>query len=139
MKRVFADTGYWVALLNPADELHSIARDVSQALGPARIYTTEMVLVEVANLLGTKGRTFRSLVQQAITNLRQNPNVTIEPQTSVTFRAALDSYATHQDKDWSLTDCASFLTMREKGITEAFAHDRHFEQAGFVALLRPAR
>jgi predicted nucleic acid-binding protein len=41
-----------------------------------------------------------------------------------------------QDKEWSLTDCISFLLMRERGIHEALTHDHHFEQAGFVALLR---
>jgi predicted nucleic acid-binding protein len=40
------------------------------------------------------------------------------------------------DKEWSLTDCASFEIMRERGLTEALAHDQHFVQAGFVALLR---
>jgi predicted nucleic acid-binding protein len=138
MKRVFADTGYWVAVLNPADELHLKALEVSRGLGAVRIYTTEMVLVEVANMLGKAGEEFRVLVQQTITSLRQNPNVTIGPQTSTMFREALDFYAAHRDKNWSLTDCASFLIMREEGITQALAHDHHFEQAGFVALLRAA-
>jgi len=39
------------------------------------------------------------------------------------------------DKDWSLTDCISFIVMEEHGITEALTGDRHFEQAGFRALL----
>ena len=86
MKRVFADTGYWVALLNPSDELHSKALEVSRGLGAVRIYTTEMVLVEVANMLGKTGENFRALVQQTIASLRKNPNVTIEPQTSALFR-----------------------------------------------------
>jgi predicted nucleic acid-binding protein len=136
MKRVFADTGYWVALLNPSDDLNAKAMEVSRRLGAARIYTTEMVLVEVANMLGKAGEHFRALVQQTIVSLRQNPNVTIEPQTSTLFREALDFYAAHRDKNWSLTDCASFLVMKEEGITEALAHDHHFEQAGFRALLR---
>ncbi len=136
MKRVFADTGYWVALLNPSDDLNAKAKEVSRGLGAARIYTTEMVLVEVANMLGKAGEHFRALVQQTIASLRQNPNVTIEPQTSTLFREALDFYAAHRDKNWSLTDCASFLVMKQEGITEALAHDHHFEQAGFKALLR---
>jgi hypothetical protein len=37
---------------------------------------------------------------------------------------------------WGLVDCVSFVIMRSLGIREAFTADRHFEQAGFVALLR---
>ena len=40
------------------------------------------------------------------------------------------------DQHWSLTDCASFIVMEERGISEALAYDRDFEQAGFTALLR---
>ena len=117
MKRVFADTGYWVALLNPRDDLNARAKEVSRGLGAVRIYTTEMVLVEVANMFGKEGATFRALVQATIASLRENPNVTIEPQTSTLFREALVFYAAHPDKDWSLTDCASFLVLRQEEIT----------------------
>jgi len=36
------------------------------------------------------------------------------------------------DKQWSFTDCTSYVVMRQLGIEEAFAFDRHFEQMGFV-------
>ena len=52
------------------------------------------------------------------------------------FAAGLDLYRNRPDKAWSLTDCISFVVMRERSITEALAYDRHFEQAGFRALLR---
>jgi uncharacterized protein len=60
-------------------------------------------------------------------------------QTSIQFREALELFASRADKEWSLTDCASFNLMRERGVSEALAHDHHFEQAGFVALLRVAQ
>jgi len=70
MKRVFADTGYWVALLNPSDDLNARAKEVSRGLGAHRTCTTEMVLVEVANLFGKEGESFRTLVKQTIAGLR---------------------------------------------------------------------
>ena len=40
------------------------------------------------------------------------------------------------DKEWSLTDCTSFVVMQEEGLTDALTTDHHFEQAGFTVLLR---
>lgn len=60
----------------------------------------------------------------------------IQPQTHEQFSMALGLYEQRADKKWSLTDCASFLAMQEEGITDALAHDDHFQQAGFTALLR---
>lgn len=38
----------------------------------------------------------------------------------------------YDDKDFSFTDCVSFVVMKDMGLTEAFAFDHHFEQIGFV-------
>jgi predicted nucleic acid-binding protein len=136
MKSVFADADYWIALLHSREELHQEAARVSAGLGPARIVTSEMVLAEVLNALGSRGETIRTKAAESIEQLRQAPNVTIVPQTGAQFAEALASYRGHRDKEWSLTDCASFLIMRESGLTEALTRDHHFEQAGFIALLR---
>jgi predicted nucleic acid-binding protein len=48
----------------------------------------------------------------------------------------VDLYAERPDKGWSLTDCISFVVMRQQGITQALTGDHHFEQAGFTALLK---
>jgi len=71
-----------------------------------------------------------------VDRIRANPNVEVVPQTSIQFANAYGLYRSRPDKEWSLTDCASFELMRERGLTDALAHDVHFEQAGFVALLR---
>jgi predicted nucleic acid-binding protein len=52
------------------------------------------------------------------------------------FPAALDLFRRRSDKNWSLTDCSSFLIMQKMAISEALTYDLHFEQAGFRALLR---
>jgi predicted nucleic acid-binding protein len=46
-------------------------------------------------------------------------------------------YDSRPDKQWSLTDCISFVVMQDRGIVEALTGDHHFEQAGFTALLKP--
>lgn len=134
MKIVFADTGYWEAVLNPNDKLHVRAQEVSASLGKVRLLTTEMVLSELlAALSKIPVRPFAIIGVQAI---RTDPNVEVVPQTSLQFSAGFDLYRSMTDKEWSLIDCVSFNVMRERGLTDALAHDRHFEQAGFVALLR---
>jgi predicted nucleic acid-binding protein len=63
------------------------------------------------------------------------PSVEIVAICDDLLRRALADYAKFADKSWGLVDCASFIVMRERGITEAFTCDRHFDQAGFECLL----
>ena len=95
-----------------------------------------MVLTELLNSLAGKGERLRSVAGKLPENLSQNANSEIIPQTSILFREAVRFFKDRPDKEWGLTDCASFLIMREKGIVEALTHDKHFVQAGFEALLR---
>jgi uncharacterized protein len=52
------------------------------------------------------------------------------------FDQGVELYAARTDKQWSLTDCISFVVMRQYRVTEALTGDRHFEQAGFTAMLK---
>ena len=45
-------------------------------------------------------------------------------------------WAARPDKDWSLVDCASFIVLETRGLAEARTADRHFDQAGYVRLLK---
>ena len=136
MRTLFADSGHWIALLHPRDQMHERAKAVVGGLESVAIITTQMALAEALNHLSREGERLRYLAVQMIRGLEDNPDVEIIPQTDTQFRAAVERYASRGDQRWSLTDCASFLVMEERGITEALAYDRDFEQAGFVALLR---
>lgn len=139
MKFVFADTGYWVALLNSNDDLHDKAVNLSKALQPIHVFTSEVVLTEVLNDFSKRGEYFRDLATGLIRDLRSHPNTTIIPQTSQQFEQAFTLYTQRKDKQWSHTDCVSFNIMEENGIAEALAYDKHFAQAGFTALMRNCR
>jgi predicted nucleic acid-binding protein len=136
MRAVFADSSYWIALLNPGDALHEKATRVSKSLGRIRMMTSEMVLAELLNDSAGRGEAVRRAAVLLVERLRRNPNFLIIPQSSLQFQDALSLYADRGDKAWGLTDCASFRIMDRDGLTRALTHDRHFEQAGFKALLR---
>ena len=136
MPPVFADAGYWIALWDPEDSLNERAAAVAESLGAQAVVTTQMVLGEALNYMSRRGQFRRRLAARMTHELEDDPDIEIVPQTDLQFRAALERYASRADQSWSLTDCASFIVMEERGLSEALAYDRDFEQAGFVALLR---
>ncbi len=136
MKTVFADTGYWIALLDPQDTLHQTAIQTSVALPEAQICTSEMVFTEVLNHFAKRGNFLRQAVIALIQSAQRNPAIQIISQTPDLFQQALILYVQRPDQSWSHTDCGSFCIMQQQDILEALAYDKHFEQAGFIALLR---
>ncbi|MBW4694087.1 MAG: PIN domain-containing protein [Lyngbya sp. HA4199-MV5] len=143
MKTVFADAGYWIAILNPADDLRTKAVSLSNTLDPFQIVTSEMVFTEVLNSFSRRESAFRQAAAQFVQRSFDNSKIEVVPQSSALFRQALDLYNQRADKAWSLTDCASFCIMQQRKILKALTHvsealrrNRHFEQAGFIALLR---
>jgi predicted nucleic acid-binding protein len=133
MKPVFCDTVYFLALLNPADRLH--ARAVAFSRGTDRpLVTTEWVVLEVGDAL-CRGAN-RARFGQLLDILWKSPNTEIISASNARFRRGCDLFLSRPDKDWSLTDCTSFVVMQERSLSEALTHDHHFEQAGFSILLK---
>jgi predicted nucleic acid-binding protein len=69
-------------------------------------------------------------------SLDNHPRVKIIPANTLLFQRGIALFEQRRDKDWSLTDCLSFVSMHDEGITEALTGDKHFEQAGFILLLK---
>ncbi len=99
----------------------------------ARLFTTEAILFELAGALSAIE--FRTQTVSFVDTLRSLSSVEIVPTNAELFENALRLYRERPDKEWSLTDCASFVVMRERGINLAFTSNKHFEQAGFTRLL----
>ncbi len=133
MKAVFADTVYFLALLNPKDQWHPQARSLSRQ-SPGPLLTTEFVLTEAGD--GLSHPENRLGFPRLLQLLEAQPDVEIVPASSGLFRQGCGLYAQRPDKQWSLTDCTSFVVMRQRGIEQALSSDHHFEQAGFQLLMR---
>ena len=130
----FADTFYFLALLNVRDAAHAEAKAHAEA-GAAKLVTTQWVLLEVANTLA--GGALRTKFSSLLARLEGDPNTMIISASGALFRRGADLYMNRPDKKWSLTDCISFVVMAELGIREALTGDHHFKQAGFIPLLSP--
>src|SRR6266496_944315 len=98
-----------------------------------QLVTTKWILTELAD--GLSGISDRQAFIDFHRALRNDPTVTIIPSSNELFAAGVELYATRPDKEWSLTDCISFVVMEREGLTDALTGDRHFEQAGFKVLL----
>ncbi len=133
MSGVFADAFYFVARLNGRDQHHASVLAFSRNFR-ASILTTDWVLMEVADALAKSECRLR--MREFVLHLRQAEACEIVPASRDLFDRALELYHQHADKEWTLTDCSSVLVMRERGLTDVLTADRHFEQAGFTALLK---
>jgi len=133
--RVFLDATYLIALAIPRDQHHAAAKKLMEEILDRRVrmVTTRAVLLEVGNCLAQPKT--RAGVIGALEACESDPLVQIVPFSDELFGKAFRLYRDRPDKAWGLTDCASFIVMREQGIAEALTADDHFQQAGFVALL----
>ena len=132
MNAVFADTLYFLALFDKRDPGHIPSVIASKINRP--IITTEFILLEVAD--GCAKAEDHADFLALLKGMRNNPRFTIVRLSSALLQQGIEHFARHKDKDWSLTDCISFVVMKEHGIQEALTADRNFEQAGFKALLK---
>jgi hypothetical protein len=132
MSAVFADTFYFLGLLNATDEANDRCVAFTERWR-GRLVTTEFVLLELADAFAAPPN--RARVVSFLHRLRQRPDVTVVSASAELMSRGVVRFEERADKDWPLTDCISFVVMEELGLTEAAAGDQHFVQAGFRALL----
>jgi uncharacterized protein len=130
MTRAFADTVYWVARINPRDQWHATFKAVSGL----RLVTSDEVLDEVLAHFSAFGSAMRPRAATIIRQVIAHPDIEVVPQSRQSFLDALALYEARPDKDYSVTDCSSMVTMRVQGITEVLTRDAHFAQEGFVLI-----
>ena len=139
MRKVFADTLYWVATVKPNDPYEAEAREARQTVGPCLIVTTDEVLCEFATALAKSGPMLREKAVRIVKELLGSASVKILSQSRESFLHALDRFANRPDKQYSLTDCSSMNAMDAEGIQDVLTNDHHFQQEGYSVLIRSAQ
>ena len=137
MKALFVDTAGWVACADSADPAHvrcCAARDAALEAGQTLV-TTDFIVDETLTLIR-----FRLGLGAAETWWQQvdpSPRLRWERIDSDRFEKARHLFFQYRDKDFSFTDCTSFVIMREIRLTQAITTDRHFRQMGFQVVPAP--
>ena len=134
VNQLFADTFYWVALINRKDASNQAVLDFSRTL-KSFLITTDEVLTEVLAFCSLSGR-LRADAAKATRRILAASTVRVIPQSREGFLEGLTLYEARPDKGYSLTDCISMQTMRREGLHEVLTNDHHFAQEGFHALFR---
>lgn len=132
---LFLDASFAIALSSPRDQHHEQAARLASQVEQrgVQLVTTRAVVLEIGNALAK--RRHREAAAALLDALEHDPSVQVIPLSEELFQRGWALYRQHQDKEWGLTDCISFVVMRDRGLTDALTADEHFRQAGFRALL----
>ena len=130
------DSAGFLALWDASDSHHNAAKRLQKDLvrKRRRFLTSEYIVDEAAKLLLI--RHSHSAAADFLNTVVRSEALRLEWIGPERFHATVELFRRHADKDWSFTDCASFIIMRELRIRDAFTTDHHFRQAGFQPLLR---
>ena len=133
MTITFADSFFFLAMMNVRDFAHARAVAMSESI-PGPIVTTQWVLVEVGDAFAKPQD--RNRFVELLKLVESDDRFEVVHATDGTFQRGAELFMQRSDKDWSLTDCISFIVMQQRNIRDALTGDRHFAQAGFVPLLQ---
>ena len=96
------------------------------------LITTSFVFDEVVTFFNTRKRHAKAV--EVGNNLIQSTRVQIIHVDEALLYEGWEYLQKHRDKTYSLTDCISFVCMKDRGIKAALTFDRHFTQAGLQRL-----
>jgi len=138
MRRIFVDSWGWCAMVNRREEYHELVQDLIVELveKSVKLYTTNFILDETYTLIRTRVHhrasvDFHSKLQTMIDG-KLVEFIYLTPEIEQDAWAVFERYA---DKEFSYTDCTSFVVMKQQGIASVITDDHHFRQMRFDTLL----
>lgn len=138
MNKIFVDTSGWASLADVSEPFYKNAKEIYAVAmqNQQRLVTTNYVLAELVALMTSPMRFHRPRIVEFINGIKESPFFDIVHIDEDLDAKSWELLSNRVDKKWSLVDCSSFIVMQENNITESLTTDHHFEQAGFVRLLK---
>ncbi len=138
MKGLFVDTAGWMACADENDPAHRrAAKSRDQWLESGGILvTTDSVVDETLTLI--RRRLGLAAAERWWEQVEGSPRLRCEWIGLDRADKARALFFRYRDKDYSFTDCTSFVVMKELQLKQALTTDRHFTQMGFELAPRPA-
>ncbi len=138
MNKIFVDTAGWGNLVDTLQEFHAETKTIylSAKQKGSRLVTTNYVIAELVALLFSPLRIPRMKSIKFIESIKSSALVDIIHIDEDLDAKSWELLKNRPDKNWSLVDCSSFIVMQKNNIVEALTTDHHFEQSGFVRLLK---
>lgn len=134
-RRVFLDTSFVIALSARDDMHHARAKawDLQLRSSGASAVLHLGIVLEIGDGFSRLNR--RAKGMEFVDRVLHEEGYEVFTIDDSLLDEAAHLYIQRRDKEWGLTDCASFTLMSQLGIREALTADVHFQQAGFDCLL----
>ena len=129
--RLFVDSSGWIALSARGDKHYKVAAQSFSATRdePLHLVTSDYVLDESLTHI-QKHFGHRGAVEFGRWVL-SNDRVEVARVDDEIWEVAWEMFQSYDDKEWSFTDCTSFVLMQRRQLFVAFSFNHHFQQAGF--------
>jgi predicted nucleic acid-binding protein len=130
---IFVDTSFLVAFYNKRDKNHQKARKfIAESDKNIAFLISDYIFDEVLTVLLVRGGKFLSI--EAGRKILEDERICLLQIDEELFQKAWLIYQGFQDKDWSFTDCASYVLMKNLSINAGASFDNHFNQFGFITV-----
>ena len=134
MRRVFADSGFWIALRNKGDRFHDRSRQLVQwvAHNKCVLFVTPFIFGETQAFFS---RSPTALKRVVLRDFWENPIVKIEQPSFEDQKQAIEILRQQEDKGYSFADAVSFSVMMRMKLPDVISYDRHFQQFGLFNVI----
>ncbi|MDD5260469.1 MAG: PIN domain-containing protein [Methylacidiphilales bacterium] len=131
-RRIFVDTHGFYVWADTADPMHERAASLLRPI-QRRFITTEWILIETVNLFVARRKAHWAA--ELLDFVAHTSALQIVPAASEQFQSACRLWEAYRDHAFPLTDCTSFVVMREFRLKDALTADGHFRVMGFNPML----